>query len=430
VKRPKVLVLAGYQRDEQQLSNPFFQSKYDIIFEEPSKQWLSSLCKSPYNLEQMQNVINTSIDAIDDYCHKNNIDALVSSADYPANVLRVAIGEHLRLSGPSLEAILLLEHKYYSRELQQQCVPEAVPTFHLITQENKNDFASYNTEFPLLIKPVKSSFSYGAFKVDFLEQYYQFIDSCFINELFLMPFNALLAQYTTYEYDACNVIAETFIPGYQTTVEGFIYQGEIVILGIIDSIMFPGTISFNRFEYPSSLEPEVQERMNAIVKKVMSNSGLDNSLFNVECMYTSETDEIHIIEINPRFSSQFADLFERVDGFNTYETLIEIALGRKPKTRHRQGKFKIAASCVLRIFEDHLVERVPSAGMLKRLYELFPDARIEIYAQVGKKLSSEKQDGKSFRYGLVHLGAYDHEDLFNRFEICKQLLNFKLIPLG
>lgn len=429
MKRPKVLVLSGYQRDEQELSRPYFQSRYDIIYEESSKQWLTSLCNTQCNFQEMQELINTSLDAICAFCRKNNIDAVVSSLDYPPNDLRVAIAERLGLPGPSLKTILTLEHKYYSRKLQQEHAPEAVPMFHIVTQDNKKYFGSLNMQFPLLLKPVKSSFGRNAFKVDSLKEFNQLIDTCYFPEQFLLPFNTLLHEHTSFEYDVCNVLAESFVSGYQTTVEGFVYQGEITILGVIDSIMFPGTISFKRFEYPSSLQSDVQERMVALTQKVMSNSGLDNSLFNVECIYTPETDQIHIIEINPRFSSQFADLFERVDGFNTYETLLDLALGRKPTICYREGKFNIAASCVLRVFEDHLVERVPSPGMLKRVYELFPDARIEIYAQEGKKLSDEKQDGKSFRYGLVHLGAYDHEDLFNRFAICEQLLNFKLTPI-
>ena len=429
VKRPKILVLCAVPRDERELSASYFQSRYDISFEQSSKHWLTSLCDTQNSLQEMQQLINTNIDAICALCRKNDIDAVVSSLDYPPNALRVAITERLGLPGPSLKTILMLEHKYYSRIFQHVHAPEAVPSFHIFAQDNKNDLSLSTMQFPLLIKPVKSSFSRNAYKVDSSQEFNQIIDACYFPKQFLLPFNALLREYTDFEYDANHVLAESFIPGYQTTVEGFVYDGKITILGVVDAIMFPGTISFKRFEYPSSLQPAVQDRMAALTKKVMSNSGLDNSLFNVECMYTPETDQIHIIEINPRFSSQFADLFERVDGFNTYETLLELALGKKPVVRKQEGKFKIAASCVLRVFEDQLVEKIPSKGMLKRVYELFPDVHIEIHAQEGKKLSVEKQDGKSFRYGLVHLGAYDREDLLNRFEICKQLLNFKLKSL-
>ena len=41
-------------------------------------------------------------------------------------------------------------------------------------------------------------------------------------------------------------------------------------------------------------------------------------MFNIEMMYDAATDRIGIIEINPRMASQFADLYEKVDGTNSY----------------------------------------------------------------------------------------------------------------
>ena len=194
---------------------------------------------------------------------------------------------------------------------------------------------------------------------------------------------------------------------------------------MVDSLLFPDTISFLRFEYPSSLERNVQNRLAELVKSLISQTSLDNTLFNVECIYNPITDKIYIVEINPRISSQFADLFERVDGFNTYEILLDIALNQKPHFCRGQGIFNIAASCVLRCFEDQLVLKVPSVNNINRLTKMFPDMYFERYAEVGKMLSNERQDSKSFRYALIHLGAFDREDLLNRLDICTQLLDFQ-----
>ena len=109
--------------------------------------------------------------------------------------------------------------------------------------------------------------------------------------------------------------------------------------------------------------------------------------------------------------------------------MLDVAVGRKPIIHKNKGRFNIAASCVLRVFDDMHVLKIPSEANIKRVKQMFPDMNIELYAQAGKKLSDEKkQDSKSFRYGLIHLGGYDREDLLNRFEICQQFLDFKFKP--
>ena len=68
--------------------------------------------------------------------------------------------------------------------------------------------------------------------------------------------------------------------------------------------------------------------------------------------------------------------------------------------------------------------KVPSAYNKKKFFSYFPDARLQIFAQEGKKLSDQIQDGHSFRYGLVHLGAQNFEQLYGYFEQSKKLLSF------
>jgi hypothetical protein len=46
------------------------------------------------------------------------------------------------------------------------------------------------------------------------------------------------------------VLCEDLVGGEQFTVDGFVYGNEVTILGIVDSIMYPGTMSFASFEYP------------------------------------------------------------------------------------------------------------------------------------------------------------------------------------
>jgi hypothetical protein len=156
--------------------------------------------------------------------------------------------------------------------------------------------------------------------------------------------------------------------------------------------------------------------------------GFNNGMFNIEMMYDEELDLVSIIEINPRMASQFADLYEKVDGTNSFSILLDIAEGRRPNLSHRAGRYPFAASCVLRCFEDYRVGAVPSQADLERLTRVYPDSRFEILATVGRRLSDEFQDGKSYRYGIVNLGGRDRPDVLAQFESCRNELGLVLLP--
>ncbi|MEX0940504.1 MAG: ATP-grasp domain-containing protein [Candidatus Babeliales bacterium] len=424
--KKKILFLNGSLRDYRELAKKFIQDNYTIIFEQTSNKLFEHLCNQ-HSLQEVDSLIHRFIKDFSDLCIQENIAGIVSKADYPTNILKVALTEALQLPGPSLQTVLSLEHKFSARLIQKEHVPEAVPFFMLINPD-VFDLNTNSIEFPCMVKPVKSSFSRNVHIVSNVDELAYSLKNARFPISFLHPFNFFLSKYLTLsEYDGSHLIAESLLTGYQITVEGFVYKGKITILGIVDSIMYPGTISFERFEYPSSLEHPVQDRMCALVSRLMQHIDFDNSLFNVECVYNPSMDQIHIIEINPRISSQFADLFERVDGINTYRILLDLAVGRKPEVKRKEGQFNIAASCVLRLFEDQFVEKIPSKSNLKYLVDLFPDMHVEIYAKEGKKLSAvdELQDGKSFRYGIINLGAFDHEDLMIKFHTAEKILDFK-----
>lgn len=353
------------------------------------------------------------------------LDGVTSAVGYPGMPAASIIAERLGLVGPKVERVLRCEHKYYSRLSQQALLPAATPPFQIVPPEGLNGNATFSLPFPVFLKPVKSCFSINAQQVTTLPELRRISETNRMPEGFLRPFNDLLKAYTNYEYDASCLLAEGLLEGAQVSLEGYVYEGHVHTLGIIDALMFPGTISFSRFVYPSRLPADVQVRMRQIAQDFISGINYDNALFNMELIYNQATGEIHIIEVNPKIASQFPDLFEKVDGTSSYKPLLQIALGEAPTFTHGEGSFKLAASCVLRGFTDLRVRRVPTAGEIAELTRKFPDARIEISVSEGQLLSDIMQDGKSFRYGLVNIGANSEEELNAKFEVCKNSLPFE-----
>lgn len=348
--------------------------------------------------------------------------------DYPGSIVAAAIAHELGLPGPSPRAVLTCQHKYYSRLAQQRAVPEAVPAFSLVDPDDVESLAAI--EFPVFVKPVKSFFSLHAQVVRNRDELEAMIAATRQHlTQFVKPFNQLLRRYTDFAHDGGYLIAERVLRGKQVTLEGCASRGDFAVIGIVDSIMFPDTISFQRFEYPSSLDERVQWRMADIAIRFMRSIGWDDGLFNIEMMVDEDKDTIHIIEVNPRMCPQFADLMEKVNGINTYEIALDIAAGRQPTILADSARCGAAASLVARVFDDCVVKRLPTREELIRFGERFPDARLKILCREGHRLSEELQDGKSFRYALLNLGGDSREDVLKRYASAMVSLRIELQPV-
>jgi biotin carboxylase len=421
----KVLLISPTGREYRELPRIAEALDCQIVFEDFAGAFFDDLLSSNYDASATQSLeILTLIEETIRRYDASGIGGVTSGVGYPGMPVGSIIANRFHLNGPPVDRILLCEHKYYARLAQQALVQEATPAFELVDPENVDGLAD-RLSYPLFLKPVKSCFSINADKVSGPESFRQRVVSCLLPEGFLKPLNDLLRAYTDFPLDASYLLAESLLEGVQVSLEGYVFDGRVHILGIIDSVMYPGTISFQRFEYPSRLSEDVQQRMARIAETFIGGIGYNNALFNIEFMYNAETDRIHIIEVNPKIASQFTDLFEKVDGLSSYYPLLQIALGEEPSFPRRQGAFKVAASCVLRTFEDRRVVAAPTSQQIGQLLKRFPDARVEINASAGKLLSDIMQDGKSFRYGLVNIGADSFAELDDKFELCKSSLDFQ-----
>ncbi len=420
-QKSKIMVVCATERDKRELSSVYFRDVYDIAFynDNDSELYEKILCKDPgwldYNVDPEKQIEQAKY-----FYQQYDCDGVIVSEDYPGSVIASIISKECELIGPSSESILACHHKYVSRKSQQKLVPEVTPKFCLLDDE-KNQM-----KYPFFVKPVKCFFSFFADVVCTESDLYRYQSNLVVPHAFVDKFNWFINRYASFENISCAMIVEELLTGRQYTYEGVIHNGIVQMIGVVSSIMFPGTISFSRFEYPSSLSKSVQIRMHEVAQKFVTGIDLDNMLFNIEFMFDDTTDILRIIEINPRMASQFADMYEKVDGTNSYQYAIDVALGKKPVIQKNKGNHNFAASCVLRLFEDKKVIKTPTQKEIERFYQEFSDGRLQCFVREGQYLSDVFQDGKSFRYGLIHLGARDRQELLEKFEYAQSILNFGL----
>jgi biotin carboxylase len=354
------------------------------------------------------------------------VQGVSSAVGYPGMSAAALIARRLGLPGPDPQAVLTCEHKFYSREAQRRIVPEATPRYALAPARGAQ--REPGLPYPLFVKPVKSCMSMNASVARDPAQLRERLARGALPAAFVEPFNALLRRYTDWPLDASGLLLEELLPGRQVSLEGYMQAGRARVLGIVDAWMYPGTDSFRRFCYPSTLPARVQDAMRDIAVRLIEGLGYGDAMFNIELRWDADSDRIGIVEVNPKIASQFPDLFEKVDGCSTYLTMMELALGRPVSFRHRRGRHRIAASCALRTFRDHLVERVPGAQDVAAVRARFPDARVQIVARPGRRLSQDFQDPASFRYALINLGADSEQELDAMLAQCERLLPFAMHP--
>ena len=361
---------------------------------------------------------------------------IVGFDDYPATLLALAIAEKLALPGPSLAAAVLCSHKAWSRLLQQESVPAAVPRFQVIDPGRCYAPGDLELAFPFWLKPVKSSMSYLGFRIGSFADFERALTAAraelprytaAFRELMDMASPAVPAAAAGIGADW--LIAEELMGGRQCTLDGMMLGGRLTVIGIVDSVRLRNRVSFTRFDYPSGLAHAAQAAMAGIAERLLSRMGLDNGMFNIEFFFDSRSGRPMIIEINPRFSPQFSDLFQKVDGTLSHQYVVDLATGQPPSLTRRAGRHKLAASCVLRVADDRLVKRAPGRRDVARLAAAIPDAHAYLVARTGDRLSALAQDSYTYRYGLIHLGARSKADLQAKLRKAKRLLRYELVPV-
>ncbi|MDZ7825168.1 MAG: hypothetical protein U5R48_02935 [Gammaproteobacteria bacterium] len=181
-----------------------------------------------------------------------SIDAIVGYIDFPVSTMLPILCRKFGTRSTSLESLLKCEHKYWSRSVQREVIPEHIPKFTYFDpfdDDALSRIGEADLRFPFFVKPIKSSGSRLGFRIDKPEDFDYAIERLraeigSISE----PFNHVLDQADLPDeiraIDGRYCMAEQVIGGRQCTVEGYVQNGEVVPYGVVDSIRYPQVLSF------------------------------------------------------------------------------------------------------------------------------------------------------------------------------------------
>jgi len=376
----------------------------------------------------MKSLINKAFERIDEH---GKIDAIVSYYDFPGTSLVPIIAEKYNLPAPTLESMMKCEHKYWSRLEQNKVIAHSVPTFKAFDPFDDRAYQHIELIPPFWIKPIKSYRSFLAYKINSEYQFNDLMEEVREHIHFMSePFNHIFQNYNLpqeYANMKETMIAETPITGFQCTVEGYVYNGEVVVYGIVDSLREEDRSSFTRYEYPSSLPQEIQFRMADLTRRAITQVGLNNSPFNIEFFYNNTVNQIFLLEINPRISQAHTDIFEKIHGISHHSIMLNLALGRRPKALEYKGKHRIASNFMLRTYEPGKVKEVPSKEQIDKLMKKYPELEMKVHVKKGMHLSDlYGQDSYSYELANIFLGARNQEELLEKYHNCLDNLTFEV----
>ena len=209
-------------------------------------------------------------------------------------------------------------------------------------------------------------------------------------------------------------LVEELVAGDEVTLEGYVHNGVVTLIGVTDSVKYPGTSSFERFEYPSSLPGDRLRELGLLAEVLVPAHGLDACFFNIE-FFVPDEGPAKIVELNARIASQFSPLVEAVHGRSTYDALFAVACGEDP-CWDASAPNGVAISYVMRMFEDAVVESVPE-----------PEEGLEVLVRPGTLLSEQgTNDTASYRLAIFTEWAETREAALRRCLERAQSLRFGL----
>jgi hypothetical protein len=336
----------------------------------------------------------------------------VVSHDEQFGALAAALAaRYAGLPGASPESVVACQHKLHMRRVLDQVQPDANPRWAEL-QCRYGEPVPEGLDYPCFVRPVKAAFSVLARRVrsrDELQAHLRFGRA----ELWLIrrlvePFERVARQLLPEAGSAHRMLVEEPLRAPQYNLDGYVRDGEVHVLGVVDALMYPGTQSFQRWQLPSRLPAPVVDRAAAVAARFLAAVGFRHGLFNMEFFFDAAADRLTVIEFNPRLASQFGDLYRRVLGVDPHAMALALATGGDPRAVPRAAPSAgVAASLVWRAFDAASLPPAPAAARRAVLAGAFPDALLTVYPRSGGTLRRDFKWLDSHRYGVVNLGAPD-----------------------
>jgi hypothetical protein len=356
---------------------------------------------------------------------------VVSHQEHFGALAAALVAEAAGLPGTSPESVLACQDKLHARRVLARIAPESSPAFAALAWEG-DTWSGDPVAPPFFAKPRKSAFSvlarcvHDAAELRALQAAGR--AERWLARLLVDPFDRVLRRRLPQAQSAHGLIVEALLHGPQYNLDGYVWNGEAHALGVVDALMYPGTLAFQRWQFPSVLPAPAAQRALALATRFLAEIGFTQGFFSMEFVLDPATGRIGVIEFNPRLSSQFGDLYRRVLGLDPHAMALAMAVGEDPRGAPRvEPVARVAASLVWRAFRAD-APPPPSRARRAGFAAQMPDALLFSFPRSRRAIARELRWVGSHRYGTVHLGAADPGELRARAGHAARLLGWPDAP--
>ena len=386
---PDILVVCPQERDLREIRAARLEESYSVRFAGPDLDGVEFFDPSSF-VEELS---------------AEPLDGVIGTKDRSA-LLASLVGQRRGLTSPTPQALLACQHKPTSRGLQRTVAPEATPAFARV------GLLPPPFPPPYWVKPAVGRLSQNARRVDDPHELRRLHEDGYADVY------ALIAELAGLPREAAHgFLVETLLTGLEVTLEGYVYGGRLTTIGVTDSLKYPGTNSFERFEYPTCLDAGRRAELADVARRVLPALGFDNGFFNME-FFVGPDGPAQLIEVNGRLASQFAPLVRALHGRSTYEALFRLACGDDPEWQADEPD-GVAVSYCLRVFDDAFVGGVPE-----------PEPDLEVLVRPGMRLSEQGvNDAQSYRLAIFSEVGETREEAVARCHTRARSLAFQLLPV-
>lgn len=264
--------------------------------------------------------------ALDEAYHFKGVVAW-SETDVP---LKNRISRTLGLPSMSEIAVLNSRNKVAMRKCLST-LKSLIPLFHEVNSLEEARVAALNIGFPVIIKPSSGSGSKGIFKVN--------------NDTELESAVANLRTIATKEFDSVfqafggTWVVEEFLDGIEYSVEGYVYNNIIQIVGLTDYESDELTFVETSHIFPSNAPEAVRLEIEACAKIVVSAMGINNTTFHLECKYTKCGFKLIECAARPAGGYISTHLAEIGTGNSHLQNYIKVCCGVEPSVVKRPNNY-------------------------------------------------------------------------------------------
>ena len=187
--------------------------------------------------------------------------AVASNHEQFGALCAALLAEKMGWPGTPVKAILACQHKLHAREVLEQVAPEANLPFARLNAAYGGPVPQ-GIEYPQFVKPVKAAFSVLSRVVNNQQELHEHTRfgawELWVIKHLVEPFERIARKRLPEAGTAHSMLLEAPVTGRQYNLDGYVFEGQVHALGVVDAVHYPHTQAFMRFEFPSRLDAGIQ----------------------------------------------------------------------------------------------------------------------------------------------------------------------------